>query len=847
MTFSPPPFASPAEELRVLDAELAQLDARRAQLLTRRAWLVQLLGTPARVPAPVWQAPRPAPAGAEVSGPGAQRVLLVLGGVLLAVAAVAFTVVGWGAMGIGGRSAVLAVVTLATAAAPVLLLRRALRSTAEVLAALALALTVLDAYAVHRVLLPDTGGLAFTAVASAVLAAAWAGYGLSLPTLRLPGPAAVAVAQLPLFLGALAVDAGPVPTTAALLLTAAGDALALLIAGRRAVRLAAASALCTVGGLALLSALWLTWTSTTLPQSLQAALLLALTAALCLTLAHRLPAPTGPAEKGVDGTTPGAVVAATLAGTALVAGVAGVVRVPAPESWTWPLLLCTAALLLPAATATTLPTAIRRGLAAASLGLQALAVLSAVPLVAAVLLGPVSWLPRIWSGAPDDARAVTGAVWEAGAGHPVAADLVLLLAAATATVLARSAAAPPRYRSGARWTAAALGLCGLLAAPAALRLPYPTALALPLLLTAALLTLAHRTPAPAPQPPASGQGAPASRPARNSQATAGLAATATALLCATEALGAALPSRPATLLVLAVLTALFTATAASTRPETAHGPGRAAAAAAVLCATALAGTGGAALDLAPHRTALLVLLVPAAAVLIAALLATRLAGRPAAALRQTVELAAVPAALTAPVLAIGHPATLSAVLAGCAVLAAATAIRPDRRPAGPAAAVLFFAATWVRLAAWGVTLPEAYTGPVTVAGLAVGLLRRRQDRTVSSWTAYGAPLTATLVPSLVQVWASPHGPRPLLLGTAALLATLAGARARLQAPLVLGGTALGLVAVHELAPYVLRLVGVLPRWVLPALAGLLLLAVGATYERRLREARRVRDALGRMG
>ncbi|WP_421673905.1 SCO7613 C-terminal domain-containing membrane protein [Streptomyces parvus] len=38
----------------------------------------------------------------------------------------------------------------------------------------------------------------------------------------------------------------------------------------------------------------------------------------------------------------------------------------------------------------------------------------------------------------------------------------------------------------------------------------------------------------------------------------------------------------------------------------------------------------------------------------------------------------------------------------------------------------------------------------------------------------------------------------------------------------------------------------MPRWLPPALAGLLLLVVGATYEQRLRDARRLKDALGRM-
>ncbi|MGQ4444916.1 SCO7613 C-terminal domain-containing membrane protein, partial [Streptomyces violaceoruber] len=37
------------------------------------------------------------------------------------------------------------------------------------------------------------------------------------------------------------------------------------------------------------------------------------------------------------------------------------------------------------------------------------------------------------------------------------------------------------------------------------------------------------------------------------------------------------------------------------------------------------------------------------------------------------------------------------------------------------------------------------------------------------------------------------------------------------------------------------------RWAPPAVAGLVLLVLGATYEQRLRDARRLREALGRLG
>ncbi|MDA5286454.1 hypothetical protein NOD94_038685, partial [Streptomyces sp. Isolate_45] len=204
------------------------------------------------------------------------------------------------------------------------------------------------------------------------------------------------------------------------------------------------------------------------------------------------------------------------------------------------------------------------------------------------------------------------------------------------------------------------------------------------------------------------------------------------------------------------------------------------------------------------------------------------------------------AGAVAVVLAAGDPPVLALVLALGGVLCAGAALRVDRRRLGWVAMALFVAATWVRLGASGVTVPEAYALPVSVPALAVGFLSRRKDPAVSSWTAYGPGLGATLLPSLVAAWGDAHWPRPLLLGLAALALTLAGAHRRLAAPLLLGGVTLAAVALHELAPYVVQVAGALPRWLPPALAGLLLLMVGATYEKRLRDARRLRGALGRL-
>lgn len=298
-----------------------------------------------------------------------------------------------------------------------------------------------------------------------------------------------------------------------------------------------------------------------------------------------------------------------------------------------------------------------------------------------------------------------------------------------------------------------------------------------------------------------------------------------------------LASEGAAYAVFGALTVLFAGAAFRVGAEV---PRAVFAVASVVWGTVLTGFAGRSLDLDPHEAAPLVLLVPALTVLLGA----RLRRNPVA---LPVELTGALGALVAVGLAVTDAPFLALVLALCGVLAAGAAVRPERRPvAGYLAAALFVLATWVRLAASEVSFPEAYTLPVTVPALVVGVLRRRGDPEASSWTAYGPGLAATLLPSLAVAWTDTDWLRPLLLGVAALVITLLGARYRLQALLVLGGVVLALDGLHELAPYVAQVAGALPRWLPPALAGLLLLVVGATYEQRLRDARRLKDALGRM-
>jgi hypothetical protein len=367
----------------------------------------------------------------------------------------------------------------------------------------------------------------------------------------------------------------------------------------------------------------------------------------------------------------------------------------------------------------------------------------------------------------------------------------------------------------------ALGWGACLLAGALLDVPYALAVAGETVLVGGLLALAVRDTG-------SERGATAAVPM-----TALVAAVSGAVSVGVLSLA----SEGASYAVFGTLTVLLAGAAVRAGSEVARAVF---AVAAVAWATVVTGFAGRSLGLAPHEAAPLVLVVPALAVVLGA----RLRRNPAA---LPVELTGATGALVAVGLAVSDAPFLALVLALCGVLAAGAAVRPERRPvAGYLAAALFVLATWVRLAASEVSFPEAYTLPVTVPALVVGVLRRRGDPEASSWTAYGPGLAATLLPSLAVAWTDTDWLRPLLLGVVALAVTLLGARYRLQALLLLGGAVLAVDGLHELAPYVVQVAGALPRWLPPALAGLLLLVVGATYEQRLRDARRLRDALGRM-
>ncbi|HZD01954.1 MAG TPA: hypothetical protein VFA46_17700 [Actinomycetes bacterium] len=124
--------------------------------------------------------------------------------------------------------------------------------------------------------------------------------------------------------------------------------------------------------------------------------------------------------------------------------------------------------------------------------------------------------------------------------------------------------------------------------------------------------------------------------------------------------------------------------------------------------------------------------------------------------------------------------------------------------------------------------------------LLAGALARRRAPHLSSWLAFGPGLAVALLPSLGLAVDQGGAARPLLLTAGALLVVLAGARARLQAPLVLGALTLVALGVNAVWPVAAQL----PRWATIGAAGLLLLLwLGATAERRLAQLRELRRRL----
>ncbi|MFN2626102.1 MAG: SCO7613 C-terminal domain-containing membrane protein [Mycobacteriales bacterium] len=750
-------------------------------------------------------APWPAPPRAEWTPKRVQNLLLSLGVLLLVVAALIFAAVAWGHLGAGGRAVALLGLTAIAGLSADVALRRGLAATAESLTTFTVVLALVDAYALRRAgfaALDETDAATYWSVASGVVGVATAGYA-AVVRVRAARTAAAALLQLPLLVTVARLDnvAVGVRASALALQSAAVVAVAALL--RRARQLPDARLVLDAGGVA-------TWVvalgiatvvaypdrlPSTVPRpaslAIGALVVIAGAGALAAWLWRELP-----------------VVRDVAAGAATVAAALATV---APSRFTLtpeqqPLAIAATGLVA-VICAGLLVRSWRLGPLVVGAGTGALALCFVAVDAVIGVTGPLSWVIDPWSGDRTlGARDVLGPdlTW-----HGTVVTTVVLGVAAVSAVLVGELLHARR---------AALVPAGVLTAATVLLVPlgqawsYDGALLWDVALGLALLAVALVS---------------------DRFTTLGVTGLGVASAVIAVAIGWALADKQATLFVLAATGLGYGVVAFATsvlRPLTA------AAAAVLECAWLFAAARSVG---TPVDRSGFVLATAATAVLVIAAVVRRHTADGVA-----LEIAAVATYAAALMCTARDPGWLAWTLALGGVAALGNALRSERRSTAVVGGLLLSASSWVRLRLADVDAPEPYVAPLAAIALVLGHLRRRRDPRISSWAAYATGISLALGPSLVVVVDGDPGlARPLLVGLAALLVLLYGVRERLQAPLLLGSAALAVDALVQLAP----LAAALPRWLSIGAVGVLLVAIGATYEQRRNELRRVRaryDALG---
>ncbi|MFG2005777.1 hypothetical protein ACGFNU_42180 [Spirillospora sp. NPDC048911] len=429
--------------------------------------------------------PLPERARRDLSQRAVQNLLLLFGGLLLAVAAIVFTVVSWGHLGV--RAGVLATVTAITLAVPWPLAQRGLAATAETIAFIGLVLVPLNAVAIGKAVRGDeapagsrgavdgdTATFWATSLAVALMAAGWAWYGKHAP-LRLPYPTAIVLAQAPLPLAACAVGLTPTGMALALCVTAGFDLLLYTLAPKharveRTVIAAAGVLTASVGaGLALIVSF--------APGSDGAAVRVAAVLVLAAVLA-------GSTARLLDPGSPPSYAAQAVSGVCLVAALATPAAAVLPGEWVWDPAAYAVSCLVVLAASLWAPGWLRAGLVGASLHALALTALLMTPYVMTALFGPLTWVGAIWAASPVRARetAWPDFVWHGAPAVPVVIAASALVAGVVSV-----------RRRGLMHAALVLGSVAVLTLPISGDMPHTAAVVVPLGLALALAGVAAGT------------------------------------------------------------------------------------------------------------------------------------------------------------------------------------------------------------------------------------------------------------------------------------------------------------------------------------------------------------------
>ncbi len=767
----------------------------------------------------------------EVRPEVVRNVLLTVGALLLVIAAIIFAVVTWARVGATGRAVMLVAATLA-ATVVAAALRKRLPATAEAVATVAIAFAVADVYAVRRVGWVDgIGAVTWWAIGTGVLAVLTFAAGRS--TLEAPRLCSVGfVAACGTLVGVAVTDTG---WTLALALVA--TSVVLTVAGALARR---DGDWTTAGALAIAAAAFGAMAALGVTPASPSIVGFATAAGPAAAVAAAGVVPMLIAAIGLrqPRDRAGAVYAAALVEIAAVVVLAAAF---AHERALLGVLAVTGAVVAVVAFVAA-PLKVRTALGGAGATALAIAWLGVLDRSASAVVGPLAWVDEPWSGdLGATAREALGPAVARGL-RPERAPRLDDALVAVVVQLATFAAAAVALATRRLTDTAARGPVALAAATSAVAatslLPHAAGLTVLGAFLVALgilvavggvsVALAHTMGAH-----------------RERGRLTGLAVAATAVAAA-PAIGWGLVRAPTTIAAITVVVALALGLASARALPTSA---RVAATAVALGATitdaiAVARAG----EVGWPGTGVVVAI--AAGLFVAGGVVALRPGPYA----DTTQLVGAAALVPAWSFAFDDPA-LRAVVPSIAAftfgsVAAVASTMPARRRAllVAAAGAALLVDVWCWLVAADVTTLEAYTVPPALSAIAIGwwasaTATRRNTPAPSSWLTFGIGSAIGLVPSTLA--ALDHGGAVRSIGVVVVGVGLVaiGARRRLQAPLVMGAIAAIAIAVDTFWPVASRL----PRWATIGAAGVLLLWMGATAERRLRDVRALRDRFETFG
>lgn len=775
-------------------------------------------------PTTAWQPP-PSAGGARPdrterpSSLDLQNLLLALGTGLVGVAVVVFTAVNWRHLGSGGQGAVLGGMTVFAVAGAVVARRRDMPATAEALASVAVLLALADVHAVRVVQDPRPDAHLWWAGGLLVVGALAASFG-RLSRITAPKLAAAIALQLPLPVLVIW-GAWPWEQAEVVLLVQTAAVMAIARRGRwRAPAWIVARAVAAI-----------TWGLTVLAiagRALEEGGNGRMAAALLLLLAAGVAALDGaiwrdhPAEQAM------AMWATSALTVAAMLTMAGAWLDPFPA-----VAVASGASLLAATAARRLPA--QWGSAPVAVGTGAAAIGGAALLVPAMASLADAWAvaARPWAGTTWTAPAVSGGrevVVVAGDGSRWSTSMPWWAVALDAAVLVGLGVRWwPRWSIAARASAVVAMFVGLMVvAPASAPVSIGGAMTMGLvgaLAAAAGATLVRSDPI-----------------WRRAAAAATASALAWAALWALASPGLSLVG--AGTAVVAAGLVLAAGTAGDDR--------RLAIPAAAMLALAVPVTAGVAAVVlgAPEGVPWTASVVAGAALSLVAALVLDPSGR-GQGVRSDACRWLLGASVAVHLLALagllerGTNDQLSVALGAGGLALVLHALRPGRSAAAALGAAELVLVLWLQLQEAGVATVEAYTMPLAALLLVVGVVARLRagssleepaEEPISSWLWLGPALVVGFVPSVVLSFADPGAVRP----TAALVAGAAvlvlGAILRWRAAVDVGVPVVVVVGLRQLVP----VAGDLPTWVIIGVTGLVLVAVGATFEQRRKDLRSLR-------